>query len=142
MPCRPMKSFGHPFHPMPAVGIWSRAGVVLPGLMLAVVGLWGCGGSVRIIQESPESGVALYVYKGKGGHLRSSSRPEAHARIREFCHGPYRVIKEGNTKGRQRVIESMDGFEEVVTEHWWGIRFHCEANGKNANRAGQTLHDH
>lgn len=128
---------------MPAVGIWSRAGAVLPGLILAVTaGLWGCGSGVRIVQDSPESGVALYVYKGTGGHLRSSNRPEARARIREFCGGPYRVIKEGNTKGRQRVITSMDGFEEIVTEQWWGIQFQCEASGENANSTGEARHDH
>ena len=34
----------------------------------------------------------------------------------------YQVLKEGETKGGQRVIEGMGG-TEVVTEDWWGIRF-------------------
>ena len=126
-----MKPFAGHSHPIPAVGIRSRAGAVLPALVLVVLGLWGCGGGVRVIQESPDSGVVLYMYKGRDGHLRSSNRPEASAKIREFCRGPYRVIKEGNTTGRQRVIESIAGADDVVTEHWWGIRFRCKADGGN-----------
>ena len=116
-------------YPMPAVGIRSSARVVFPALVLVALGFWGCAGGVRVIQEGPDSGVALYVYKGKNGHLRSSNRPEASARIRKFCRGPYRVIKEGNAGGRQRVFENIAGAEDVVTDHWWGIRFRCEANG-------------
>ncbi len=96
---------------------------------MVVMGLWGCGGGVRVVQESPDSGVAMYVYKGKDGHLRSPNRPKALAGIREFCRGSYRVLKEGQTESRQRVIEDIGG-SEVVTEHRWGIRFRCEANGK------------
>ena len=140
-----MKLFTDRSHPIPAAGIRSRAGAVLPALALALVlivlGFWGCGGGVRIIQENPDSGVALYMYKGKDGHLRSSNRPEASARIREFCRGPYRVIKEGNTAGRQHVIESIVGREDVVTEHWWGVRFRCEANGGATSEAGRARHD-
>ncbi len=116
-------------HPMPVAGIRSRASVVLTVLVLVAAGLWGCGGGVRIIQESQGSGVALYLYKGKDGHLHSPNRPEASAKIREWCRGPYRVIKEGNTESRQHVREGFAGLEEVVTAHWWGIRFRCEANG-------------
>ena len=93
-------------------------------MLIVVLGLSGCGGGVQVIRESPESGVARYMYKGKEGHLRTSKRTEAFEKIREFCHGPYRVLKEGKTKGRQRVVEGMGG-SEVLTEEWWGIRFHC-----------------
>ncbi len=131
-----LKPFGHCSYRMPAAGIRSRAGVVLPALVLVAMGMWGCGGGVRVIQESPDSGVALYLYKGGEGHLRSLNRPEASARIREFCRGPYRVINEGETQGRQRVIENVVGSDEVVTEHWWGIRFRCEATGGATDRTG------
>ncbi len=107
-------------YPMPTFGIWSRAGVVF----IVVTGLYGCGGGVQVIRESPESGVARYVYKGKEGHLRTPRRLEALERIRELCRGSYQVLKEGKTKGRQRVVEGMGG-TEVMTEDWWGIRFQC-----------------
>ena len=106
---------------MPTVGMGSRAGVVL----LVMMSLWGCGGGVQLIQESPTSGVVMYLYKGKEGHLTSSKRLEAFETIREFCRGPYQVSREGKTRGRQRVVEGMGG-SEVVTEDWWGIRFHCK----------------
>ncbi len=99
-----------------------RAGVTLVVAMGFVMG--GCGGGVQVIRESPESGVVRYLYKGNDGHLSTSKRAEAFDKIREFCRGPYQVLKEGKTKGRQRVVEGMGG-AEVVTEDWWGIRFQC-----------------
>ena len=84
-----VKPFEHCFDCMSAAGIRSRAGAVFLALVLVVPWLQGCGGGVRVIRESPDSGVALYVYKGDG-HLRSSNRPDAFAEIREFCRGPYR----------------------------------------------------
>ncbi len=84
----------------------------------------GCGGGVQVIRESPDSGVVRYLYKGNEGHLSTFKRGEAFDKIREFCRGPYDVLKEGKTKGRQRVVEGMGG-TEVVTEDWWGIRFQC-----------------
>ena len=45
-------------------------------------------------------------------------------KIREFCRGTYRVLREGKTSGRQRVVKGMGG-SEVLTENEWGIRFHC-----------------
>ena len=86
--------------------------------------LGGCGGGVQVIRESSDSGVVRYLYKGTDGHLYTSKRDEAFDKIQEFCGGPYEVLKEGQTKGRQRVVESMGG-SEVVTEDWWGIRFQC-----------------
>ena len=107
---------------MPTFGTWSRAGAVLLVALGVVTG--GCGGGVQIIREGSDSGVVRYLYKGTDGHLYTSKRQEAFDRIGEFCGGPYQVLKEGQTKGRQRVIEGMGG-QEVVTEDWWGIRFQC-----------------
>lgn len=92
-------------------------------LALGVV-LGGCGGGVEVIRESPDSGVVRYLYKGDDGYLYTSKRTEAFDQIREFCSGPYEVLKEGQTKSRQRVIEGVGG-AEVVTDNWWGIRFQC-----------------
>ena len=107
---------------MPTFGIWSRAGVALLVALGGVTG--GCGGGVEVIREGPDSGVVRYLYKGNDGHLYTSKRDEAFDQIREFCNGPYQVLKEGKTKGRQRIIEGIGG-AEVVTEDWWGIRFQC-----------------
>ncbi len=109
-------------YPMPTFGIRSRAGAALIVALGGVVG--GCGGGVQIIRESPDSGVVRYLYKGTDGHLYTSKRQEALDKIDEFCGGPHRVLKEGKTKSRQRVVEGMGG-AEVVTEDWWGIRFQC-----------------
>ncbi len=136
-----MKSPEHDSHPRPAVGTRSRAGAAFAVLVLCATGLWGCGGGVRVIRESPESGVVLYVYKGVDGHRHSVHRSEASAKMRAFCRGPYRVIKEGDTKGRPRVIEGIGDMEDVVTERWWGIRFRCEADGGAASKTGRALRD-
>ncbi len=109
-------------YPIPTFGIWSRAWLSLLVVLVGVAG--GCGGGVQVIREGPESGVVRYLYKGNDGHLYTSKREEAFDKIREFCGGPYQVLKEGKTKGRQRVVEGMGG-TEVVTEDWWGIRFQC-----------------
>ncbi len=94
---------------------------MLMGLMM---GLPGCEGAVRVIRESPDSGVVTYVYKGEEGHLRSSNRAKAFEKMREACRGPYQVLKEGKAKGRQRMVEGMGG-AEILTESRWGIRFQC-----------------
>ncbi len=107
---------------MPVFGSWSRAGAALFVALGVVTG--GCGGGVEVIRESPDAGVVRYLYKGSAGHLSTSKRDEAFDNIREFCGGPYQVLKEGKTKSRQRVVEGMGG-TEVVTEDWWGIRFQC-----------------
>ena len=108
---------------MPTGRTWSSAGVLFIIALGSVAG--GCGGGVEMIRESPDSGVVRYLYKGNEGHLYTAKREEALDRIREFCRGPYQVLKEGKTKSRQRVVEGMGG-QEVVTEDWWGIRFQCE----------------
>ena len=107
---------------MPTFRTWSRACVALIVMGGGLLG--GCGGGVQVIRESPDSGVVRYLYKGNDGHLYTSKRDEAFDKIQEFCGGPYEVLKEGQTKGRQRVVEGMGG-SEVVTENWWGIRFQC-----------------
>ena len=107
---------------MPTFRTWSRPCASLIVALGVVAG--GCGGGVQVIRESPDSGVVRYLYKGNDGHLYTTKREEAFGKIQEFCGGPYQVLKEGQTKGRQRVVEGIGG-TEVVTEDWWGIRFQC-----------------
>ena len=65
------------------------------------------------------------MYKGKDGHVVTPLRAEAFDQIDDFCKSSYQVIKEGETRGRRRVVEGMGG-SEVLVEKWWGIRFRCE----------------
>ena len=58
----------------------------------------------------------------------SSHRGEAFEEIKEFCRGPYVIVKEGPTQGRKRVAEGF-GPSEVIKEQWWGIRFSCKDSG-------------
>lgn len=119
---KPKNHFLRLNYPMPTFGIWSRACTALLVVIASFLG--GCGGGVEVVRESPDSGVVRYLYKGTDGHLYTSKRQEAFDRIDELCGGPYQILKEGKTKGRQRVVEGMGG-SEIITEDWWGIRFQC-----------------
>jgi len=83
-----------------------------------------CGDGLRLVREGDRSGVMLYLYKGTDGHMFTPKRGEAFRNIREFCGGPYTVVREGKTKGRQRVVEGVGG-SDILVEDWWGIRFRC-----------------
>lgn len=107
---------------MPCLPTWSR--VWLIGLVFL---LSGCGGGLQMIPEGDRGGVMTYLYKGTEGHMFTSRRGEAFQKIREFCRGRFDVVKEGQTKGRQRVVEGAVGGTEIVVENWWGIRFKCVA---------------
>lgn len=98
---------------------WSRMSFLI-GLLLVT----GCGDRVHLIREGPSQGVALYFYNEGPGHLRSSNRELAFQEIKKICSGGYRVIQEGKARGRHQELEGISG-SEVLTEHWWGIRFEC-----------------
>ncbi|RMH09142.1 MAG: hypothetical protein D6704_01795 [Nitrospirae bacterium] len=91
--------------------------------MTILLALLGCGSGVTLVREGEQTGVVLYVYKGR--HGQSSQRARALEMMREFCHGPYRILQEGQAPARQRVIEGIAG-SEVVEEKRWGIRFQCQ----------------
>ena len=78
-----------------------------------------------MVPEGGGRGVMMYLYNGTDGQMLTSRRGEAFQTIREFCHGPFEIVKEGPTKGRQRVVEGVGG-SEIIVENWWGIRFQCE----------------
>ncbi len=79
-----------------------------------------------MVREGDRRGVMMYFYKGTNGQMLTPLRGKAFQKIREFCRGPFNVVREGETKGRQRVVESVVGGSEIVVEKWWGIRFRCE----------------
>ena len=84
----------------------------------------GCGEGVEFIREGDQGGVMLYSYQGDRGHLHSPGRPKAMEKIQFVCPNGHRIVQEGETSNRQRMIEGMTG-PEIVVERRWGIRFQC-----------------
>ncbi len=99
---------------------WSR-GIALVGCVC----LGGCGSTVLLNAEGLHGGVVRYHYKQNQSPMLSSNRSEAFQEMREFCGGPYKILKEGPTQGRARMAGGF-GPEEVIREEWWGIRFTCK----------------
>ena len=83
------------------------------------------------MKEGEMRGVVRYLYKPQEGPLLSSHRGDAFDKIKEFCLGPFEMVREGPTKGRRRLVESVGG-SEVITENWWGIRFRCTGIAKRS----------
>lgn len=91
--------------------------------------LMGCGSGVELIQEGMGQGVVQYRYQSFQNPLLVPLRAEAIAEIDRVCLGAYRIVREGQTRARERIVEGVAG-PEIVTEHWWGIRFQCASTGK------------
>jgi len=101
---------------------WSRIGAVVCVWLLA-----GCADGAKLVQEYSNGGVVIYPFKGEQGSLLSAFRTEALAIIKEKCGGGmYDIVREGETKGRARVVSPIDGQEEVIHERRWGIQFQCK----------------
>ena len=96
--------------------------------LIGFVCLAGCGTGVLLDPEGYHGGVVRYLYDQHKGPMLSSHRGEAFQKITEFCGGPYVIVREGPTQGRKRVSEGF-GPPEILTEKWWGIRFHCKDPG-------------
>ncbi len=100
---------------------WSRAAAVAIGMTLA-----GCADGAKLIQEDEHGGVVVYPFKEEQGSLLSPFREDALAIINKKCSGSYTIVREGEAKGRARVVSPVEGVEEVVRERRWGIRFQCK----------------
>jgi len=99
----------------------SRIGVAVVVLLFA-----GCSDGAKLVQEEANGGVVIYPFKGEQGSLLSAFRKEALAIIKEKCGGgTYDIVREGETKGRARVVSPIEGQEEVIHERRWGIQFRC-----------------
>jgi hypothetical protein len=92
--------------------------------ILGINGLGGCGEGVDFIREGDQGGVILYSYADGRDPSLSPGRPKAMEKIHFVCPNGHRIVKEGETSNRRRVIEGMTGPETVV-ERRWGIRFQC-----------------
>ncbi|MCP9446965.1 MAG: hypothetical protein NNA22_05260 [Nitrospira sp.] len=95
--------------------------------MLALFALLvGCADGVKLVQEQENGGVVVYPFKEGQGPLLSSFRAEALAVIRRKCGDrSYDILREGEAKGRARVVSPIEGQEEVIQERRWGIQFQC-----------------
>jgi hypothetical protein len=100
---------------------WSSLGWAAVALVLT-----GCAEGAKFAQRTDDGGVVTYPYKGEQGHMLSSFRKDALNLIKDTCSGSYTVIREGEAKGRARVVGGIEGGQEVVRERRWGIEFRCK----------------
>jgi hypothetical protein len=100
---------------------WSRVAAAA-----MVLNLVGCADGAKIVQEYETGGVVVYPFKGEQGSLLSSFRKDALAIMKEKCGGSYDIVREGEAKGRARVVSPIEGQEEVIHERRWGIQFQCK----------------
>ncbi len=98
--------------------------VVVVAACLAVV---GCADGAKIIQQHDTGGVVIYPFKEGQGPMLSSFRRDALDLMKAKCGGrSYSIVREGETKGRARVVSPLEGADELVGERRWGIQFECK----------------
>jgi len=56
----------------------------------------------------------------------SSDLQDALALLNDSCGSGYVIVREGEAKGRARVVGGIEGGQEVVRERRWGIEFRCK----------------
>jgi len=104
------------------INSWVKTAVVVACL---VVG--GCADGAKIVQQHDTGGVVIYPFKEGQGPILSSFRKEALDLMKEKCTGrSYSIVREGEAKGRSRVVSPLDGAQELVEERRWGIQFECK----------------
>ena len=94
--------------------------------LLLVLALAGCGEGAKLLQEREDGGIVAYPFTGEQGSMLSSFRTDALVLMKEKCGGPYTIVREGETKGRTRIVSPVPGAQEVVEERRWGIQFQCK----------------
>lgn len=94
-------------------------------LLCVVLFLAGCAEGAKLVQDRGDGGVVTYPFKGEQGSLLSSFRQDALTMMQDKCGGPYTIVREGEAKGRARVVGS-EGSQDYVQERRWGIDFQCK----------------
>lgn len=94
--------------------------LVLPWLLAA------CAGGATLLQQTERGGIAAYPYVPQRGPMVSSFRRDALKLMDEHCRGRYRIVREGEARGRDRVTSTAPGSEEVVRDYRWGIQYECQ----------------
>jgi hypothetical protein len=105
---------------MTCLKAWSRA-----GFLLTVLSTAACAEGAKLVSDTGHGGVVIYPYKGEGGSLASSFRSEALRLIEQRCRDGYTVTREGEAKGRTRMVENAAGIE-AITQKRWAIQFKCK----------------
>jgi hypothetical protein len=101
---------------------WLKTAVAVAGLAVGA-----CADGAKIIQEHNAGGVVIYPFKEGQGPMLSSFRQDALDLMKQKCSGrSYSIVREGETKGRTRVVSPLDGAQELVEERRWGIQFECK----------------
>jgi hypothetical protein len=96
-------------------------------LGVACLAVGGCADGAKIVQQHDAGGVVIYPFKEGQGPILSSFRKEALDLMKEKCGGSsYSILREGEAKGRTRVVSPLDGAQELVEERRWGIQFECK----------------
>jgi len=104
------------------INSWVRTAMVV-----ACLAIGGCADGAKIVQEHGTGGVVIYPFKEGQGPILSSFRKEALELMKEKCPGgSYSIVREGEAKGRSRVVSPLDGAQELVEERRWGIQFECK----------------
>jgi hypothetical protein len=99
---------------------WSRLGWAL------ALFLTGCAEGAKLAQRDDAGGVVTYPFKAEQGPMLSSFRKDALALMKDSCGSGYTIVREGEAKGRGRVVGGIEGGQEVVRERRWGIEFRCK----------------
>jgi hypothetical protein len=102
---------------------WSRAAstaLCLFGMLLS-----GCGGGAKLVQDTGSGGVVIYPYRGDE-YLVSPMRTEALQLIEKRCGGAYTIEREGQARGRNRMVENPAG-TEVISDKRWALQFRCKS---------------
>ncbi len=87
----------------------------------------GCADGAKIVQQHDMGGVVIYPFKEGQGPMLSSFRKDALDLMKEKCGNRfYSILREGEAKGRTRVVSPLDGAQELVEERRWGIQFECK----------------
>ena len=94
--------------------------------VLVAIALTGCAEGAKLVQESDGGGVVTYPFKGEQGSLLSSFRQEAFMLMKKKCGGLYTIVREGEAKGRVRIVSPIEGSQDIVEERRWGIEFRCK----------------
>jgi hypothetical protein len=104
------------------ISSWVKTAVVV-----ACLAVEGCADGAKIVQQHDTGGVVIYPFKEGQGPILSSFRKDALDLMKEKCTGrSYSIVREGEAKGRSRVVSPLDGAQELVEERRWGIQFECK----------------
>ncbi len=93
----------------------------------ACLAMGGCADGAKMVQQHDRGGVVIYPFKEGQGPMLSSFRKDALDLMKTKCSDrSYSIVREGETKGRTRVVSPLDGAQELVEERRWGIQFECK----------------